>query len=437
MLKEGKRFSFTLAVVPLIKMLIMSMTFVMNVIITRQLGAEGFGLYTICTSIVVILVGVFGNSLDIGVLRFVPEAARNNIERRLLLLRDAFYLKIGIGLVLLFLCLPFASFISQVLIQDSSASNLIILALFGVFATLLLGFFSVYFQAGQDFRNYLILDFIHMGGKLALVLVLVYMGMLTVELSFAAYAVMPLAAAIVGLFLVNLEFLKTRGASWDTLGSLVNYSKWLILSSVFAVIYTKLDILLLNTFRGSHETGIYAAAFNLALIPQMVASILSVVFYPKIVPWCQDGCFRGVLGKFTMVMLPISLVFTCVTLLFSEWVIVLIYGEQYRESVALFQILVPGYIFWLIVFPVAAPLLAMNNPRLLVLIDLLTLVGVALGLVVLIPLFGAIGAAITILISKLLLGGFVLLWAFRNASAIEADYQKRATKEPREGVAHV
>lgn len=392
-------------------------TFVTTVLLTRHLGVKAFGVFSVCTTLIVLFSGIVNDALDFGVLRSAPLCLlKNDRQRSLLILKVAFKLKAALGLVLLFLAFPIASPLGRIILQEEDTGWLIRLAFLGIWGTLLLRSASIYLQVHENFSKYLVLDSFLTGGKFVLVLGLLLSQSLTTLSSVSVAALTPFLAFLLAGLIVPRDFLAVRGPEKEVGLELLHFSKWLMLCFVIHAIHSRLDLLLLSVLKGSEEAGIYAAAFNLAFIAEIVASFLIVVFNPKIMPLCQEGKFHGFLLRFLKLMVPICLTGGALAVIISRWVIPLMYGSTYDDSVLIFQLLVPGMIVSMLVLPLAIPFLNLNRPRLALVMELVSLTLILGANLFAIPRYGAVGAAIVTLCVRSLVGGLVLAWVLDSAS---------------------
>ena len=417
------RISSQILVVSSGKLVISGFLFLSNILLTRYLGAQAFGIYSSCIALIVLISGVVGDTLDLGVLRFVPPSLEKDRPKALLVLKVVFKIKLFTGILFLVLFSPIASDIGSVALQATRSGHLIRLVFLGIIGTMLFKSANVYLQSHQNFGKYLFLDFVHTSGKLVLITTLIFLNLLTVTYSVVVYAIMPLLTFFLSLWIVPRDYLFVKGSQKQTVLEVLFFSKWLIISSLVGAIHSKLDILMLSILRGSEDTGIYAAALNLALIPDVLSSFFTIVFYPKIMPMCHRGEFTQFFHRYLKNMVPLCIIGVILSIAIAKPLILSIYTTGYFESVAIFKILIPGTIFWILVFPLALAFIFFNKPHLTVPIDLATLAIVLLGNLFFIPKYGALGASIITLFSRILVGSFILIWVLRKSSYIERELQ--------------
>ncbi len=117
-------------------------------------------------------------------------------------------------------------------------------------------------------------------------------------------------------------------------------------SCLLTYLVLRADILMLDAFLDKSQTGLYSLAVNLADIVNMIAVSVSMLLFPKLSGMSEEREKRSFIWKTLKYMSLIMLVLIIGAAIFSEWAVLLVYGEDYRESVPAFRILMPGIFFW-------------------------------------------------------------------------------------------
>ena len=81
----GKFFGFALAMLT-------------NIAIVRFLGPKEYGIFAIGNSVILLLTGIIGESLDFGVLKYVPKYLNKDKEKAQQIVSSIFKTKINLGL---------------------------------------------------------------------------------------------------------------------------------------------------------------------------------------------------------------------------------------------------------------------------------------------------------------------------------------------------
>lgn len=188
---------------------------------------------------------------------------------------------------------------------------------------------------------------------------------------------------------------------------------WLVFSGVAAAIYLKIDQLMLGEMVGQEAVGIYAVASRLAEVWYFFPAALAASFFPKMLKERQHDSlkYQANLQLLLDVMLLFALGVALGTVLTSGWLVPLLFGEAYQESVALLNIQIWTCCFIFMREVTSKWLIAESKVR-------YSLLSHGLGAIVnlllnlwLIPSHGAIGAAWATLVSYFV-ASYLCFWIF-------------------------
>lgn len=180
-------------------------------------------------------------------------------------------------------------------------------------------------------------------------------------------------------------------------------------------IYSRIDIVMLHLFRSEVETGLYAAAYKLISAPLFVAQLVGVAVFPTLARAVADESpeLERVFRDTLRVLAVLGLAGGVLLLTAGDALPVLLFGEEFRASGRLVRLMAPLFVLEFGMVPLWRLLLAMDRERTLVLLRLVSVgLNVALNLV-LIPLYGPMGAVVTSLISEGLLAVAQLVLCLR------------------------
>ena len=184
--------------------------------------------------------------------------------------------------------------------------------------------------------------------------------------------------------------------SFSLAKELLSVSKFYIIANLMSTVYVHTDVVMLNFMAGSAETGIYGAAWNCANMFNFVFAAIIDSMRPTI--YEGKNINQQTFEKRTIELFSILFYFAfamiVMMMLFSPLVIKIMYGEDYVQAVDVLRIVVWMTVFSYVGTARSAWMLAENKHKYLWIINL---VGVILNVIVnylLIPIMGAIGAAI-------------------------------------------
>jgi O-antigen/teichoic acid export membrane protein len=165
-------------------------------------------------------------------------------------------------------------------------------------------------------------------------------------------------------------------------------------------IVQRVDLLLVNGFRGPHDAGLYAVAVQITDLMLVVPAALGFVMFRR-------GS-RSTPGHFAdvMVVLRATALFgigaSLLALILAGWAIPLVFGAAYRGSVAPFRWLLPGTIAFSLQSVLSNYLAGRGRPRIVMVAWLAGAVVVIGADLLVIPAYGIVGAAVVSSISYVL-----------------------------------
>lgn len=174
-------------------------------------------------------------------------------------------------------------------------------------------------------------------------------------------------------------------------------------TSVFMVIYFRIDIVMLSLLRGDPEVGIYGAAYRISEILTLFPMIFMSAVFPVLSSYFKNSksSFQKAYEKSVKFLFSLALLLALVTMLLARKLIFLVYGEGFEGSVAPLQILVWGTALLFVTSIQGTTLVAANRQVLRMKYLLMAVVlNISLNLLA-IPKYGYIGASITTVITEL------------------------------------
>jgi len=182
---------------------------------------------------------------------------------------------------------------------------------------------------------------------------------------------------------------------------MLHKGKWLLLSGLAAVVYMKIDQVMLANMVGTQEVAFYAAAAKLSEFWYAFPILIANAYHPKLIEHRKLGHSRlNLLIKNMLVALVAAAVLiSLITLGLSDVIIALIYGDQYAASSTILSIHIFASIF-IFQRAIFSKCIIMNNllPYSLMTHGLGALINILLNYF-LIPHYQGIGAAWATLIS--------------------------------------
>lgn len=221
---------------------------------------------------------------------------------------------------------------------------------------------------------------------------------------------------IIGISLVLLYFKKGENRltfSFTTGKEMLSQSKHYILAAMMIVVIQNTDHIMITNMTGQAENGYYSAAITCATMAQFVYTAIIDSFRPLILQTKKDDpvAYEKNVSRLYCITTYLSLA-QCVVFVFGAKLIVgILYGEEYAPAVPVLQILV-----WYITFAYMGSvrnvwILAEEKQKYLWIINLSGAVFNVILNTIMIPVWGACGAAFASLLTQIfanLVLGFIM-----------------------------
>jgi O-antigen/teichoic acid export membrane protein len=193
---------------------------------------------------------------------------------------------------------------------------------------------------------------------------------------------------------------------------LLHFSKWILMCTGIVSIYMRLDVILLGALRDQAQVGIFDTANSMALSMTLLVASISTVLLPRLAIVRRRDEMRRVMRQFRS-MAPLVLGGIALACVAAHLLIPLLRGGRYAGSVYVFDVLVCAYALAIYCDPISFFCMSFNRARWLTWMNLCQLfVNLALSLL-LIPRFGALGGALSILGVNLFALSFLIAAYFR------------------------
>lgn len=372
--------------------------------VARYLGPENYGLFSYANAFVALFVAIASLGLN-GII--IRELVKDESQRDILL-GTAFRLKlIGAFIVLLFLGIAI-NFTSNDL--DTNIMIFII-------------------ASGTIFQSFNVIDMYYQSKVLSKYVV--YANVLTLSLSSLLKIILilneaPLIAfvwvvlfdkfilAMGFLYFYTYNHLSIR--SWkfkkNVAYNLLKNSWPLIVSSIVVSIYMQIDQVMIKEMMDNEAVGQYAAAVRLSDVWYFIPMILASSLFPAIVNAKKQNetLYYSRLQKLYDLMVFMSLAIALPMTFMSDWVVTLLYGEQYIKAGTVLSIHIWSGLF---VFLGVVSNKWVLNENLMVNSMIRGILGAIVNIIlnfILIKKYGIEGAAIATLISYAVVNYFSLLF---------------------------
>ncbi len=376
------------------KILRMVVGLFVGVWVARYLGPEQYGLLSYAGSFVGLFAALAAMGLDSIVVRELVKDERRSDE----IVGTVFWLRFAGAVAVLILLMGAVRFTSGDRYTDTLVFLIASAMIFQSFNAV-----NFYFQARvlskyTVYANVIALLF----SGLAKIVLILYEAPL---MAFAGVVLLDSMVSALGVFYffrkhskIKLTHLRFNAS---TAASLLRDSWPLILSGIVVSVYMKIDQIMLQEMLGSEAVGQYAAAVRLSEAWYFIPLAITSSLFPAIInaKKTSEALYRARLRRLYALMAWLAIVIALPMTFLSDWIIHLLYGEQYEQAGNVLMIHIWAGIFVFLGVASGKWFLSENLQK-------LSTVNTASGAVVnvflnlkLIPDYGAEGAALATLIS--------------------------------------
>ena len=391
----------------------MAISFIATLYIARNLGPTNFGELSYAIS----FTGLFSFIASFGIDAVLYRELIKYPELRQKLIGTAIFIKLCAGLAAMTLVIT-----SAFLFSPKDVSFILVCVLSGSF--IFNAFNSITTEFGAIVQN--------KGVSIVSIIVTFILNFAKILTMFLGGGVIYLAIILLAesiMYAVAFLFLHTR-----TFGSLSQvsfdkkiargliYDAWpFILASACAVVYARIDQVMLKNIIDATAVGLYDSAVRLTELWYFIPTVIAGTLFPAIVLSRSHSSAvykRRTFALFGLV-LTIGIIITLLIYLFSAQIIHIIYGQSFNAAIPILQIYV-----WTILptfaIIVANQILLAENARMLLFtsaaLGMATNVG---GNLILIPEYQAAGAAISTLLSSSIVVVFIFtVYVYRRVKTV-------------------
>jgi O-antigen/teichoic acid export membrane protein len=365
--------------------------------VARYLGPKQFGIFNYAIA----FTAIFGGIAKLGLDGIVIRELINHPENRNTYLGTSFWLKVFGGI----LTLGMVTITTLFVINNDANTNLFIFII----------------AAGLVFQSFEVIDFYFQSQVLAkfvsicritqLVLssvVKIYLVLTKSELLWfvlvSLFDQITLAISLAIAYRCQNKANFYKAFSFATAKKLLKDSWPLVFSSIVIMVYMRIDQIMIKEMLGVHAVGVYSAAVRLSEIWYFIPVIISSSLFPAIVnaKKVSEKLYYRRLQRLYTFMLWMAMGIAAPMTFFSEWLVVLLYGEAYRAAGQVLMIHIWTGVFVFLGVASGNWLLSENLQKIAF---YRTFFGVVTNITlnfVLIPIYGLMGAAIAILIAQIM-----------------------------------
>jgi len=386
-------------------------------LIPRYLGVEGFGQLNFALSFVA-MISVVG---DIGLSTLINRDVARHTKWINKYFNNLFYFKLILLLIFTVVVFVITLFIDKPLIVKQIIYIGIIFTIFNLLSTFILSFY----QALQKMFKTALFEFL---SKFIFVIVLFVVMWLNAGVIGIMFCYL-ISIIIASLFLLDIfmKHIKFK-PKYDTkfFKDKINIAWPFALTTFFGVVYFNFDRFMLSLITGDYAVGLYAISYTFFGFLTSFLGIFSVTFFPVIAKHANTKALEGVINKFSRMIFVFVIPIFFGGIYFAKELISLVFGDAFVPGSIAFQLILLFLLVYSINLIYVPILAAYNKQKFQFKVMLIaTVTNVALNFIA-IPLLGIEGAALTTILSELIL--FIGYYYFTGKNIIRIPIIKRMLK---------
>ena len=374
-------------------------SYVINMSLGRMLGVADYGRYSLVIGFTTMIIILVGRGIPTAMAKRISEHLGNWKKIRAIRHSAAQIqlLIIGSLTLLFYLAAPLIAAI----FNDQTLTPLFRISAFVIPAFAISSFHVLYFNGLKFFKAMTVMKIARGIFRIGWILGLAY----TLQLKGALYGAIlaPLSVFCVAM-LIEYFFIKNGEKPPEKIAKkypwkkIISYAGGFILFLAFYELYIRFDMYLIKSLTGSdHNTGLYNAAFTVALIPYYVMFALTFILFPTMSELTKKKDFaniRDVLKKVLVFLFVLLIPAAAIMSLMPEFLITLFFGEKFIDAAPLIPLMAGATIFGTVFYVLASVFNGADMTRIPTTITAIGLLCGATANYIYLPIYGISATAI-------------------------------------------
>lgn len=372
---------------------------VTTIIIARTLGAELQGIYTLIVLLPTMLVTFMNFGIAPATVFNIGKKERslNTIISTNIVL--SFFISIsaiGVGVI-------FAILAQNTLFEGVGLKALLVVLLVLPFL-FINSFLQAVYQGTENFRRYneiLVLNKVIESVFLVIVLIIFKLGLTGALIAYSIGAVLP-TYLIYRYFKKDRFKFKIADFSWSLSKEYFRYGYKAHLSNIVSFLNYRMDILMVSFFLNPLAVGVYNIAVSIAERLWIFSTPVSAALFPRISSLESDEERSKLTVTVTRYVLYLSIIVGIVFYVISPLAIKILFGNEYSDASNVIKLLLVGITVFAAERILSNDLAGRGKPELNLYTSIFTVLCNLTLNIILIPLYGINGAAISTSIAYIL-----------------------------------
>ncbi|MBN1967945.1 MAG: flippase [Candidatus Delongbacteria bacterium] len=317
------------------KIIAFPITFFVSVLVARYLGAEFWGVFNYALSIVSVIGVITGLGLENIVIR---ELVKNE-DRKNELLGSALFIR------LIATTIGFFSVLSISFFHSDYYSRMVILIMSFEVLFSFLNPFEWFFNAKVKTKYIAIVRFISVILTASVKLLFIYLEMSLLAFAFSGLITLFITILLnLYLFTSKFDSLKNLKVKFEDIKYFLKNSWPLLLSGLVAIIYMRIDQIMITNMLTSADNGNYSVAVRISELYYIIPGTATTALLPWLIMARKNdySLYLKRLQKLYFSFFWLAVFVSFVIYFFSEYGITLLFGNEYLNSVPALKIHIWG-----------------------------------------------------------------------------------------------
>jgi O-antigen/teichoic acid export membrane protein len=382
------------------------------IIAVRVLTKDEFGVFALIQVIVTFFVVISGLFLqDVSVTRFI---ARSSEEKKSQIANTAICCKliicVGLAIVIL-VCKPVIQFAFK---SNELSSYIVFISLIFVFWALD-DFLLMVLQGFQQFKKIAIAQTLN--AVIRLLLIIAFLLGLGIRTNGLVYAFLLSFVVSITYQYFSLPIRRRLNLNWKLFRVMLRFGFPLGLNHVLTLFFTKIDRVIIGTIMGPIGVASYEIASRIPDNFYRLFQSFNSVFFPHMSELFAKNSYQDaeslINNSLRLIAFTASLG-AFLTMLFQDDIVKAIFSERYLDSGPVLTVLMVGIGIILVEYAIGATLVASGQPDKPVKINVINAVVNIVGNLIMIPIFGLLGAAYSVILGRLVTNPILVLFLRRS-----------------------
>lgn len=380
------------------------------IIFSRQLGPEKFGIFSVLFSLMLIISRIGDMGINIAVSRAIAQNHENK-AMSLTYAQNGTYLKTIIMAGVVIIGLLTTPFITSTLLGLTTDFMPIVRAVILLSTSVVVyEYINSLLQARQYFGLSVLTNTVQSTLKLFLALATLVFAGINLNTITVGYMILPLIGASVGFVAINVRELVPR-YNPKIVKSIITVARWTSISILASAVAENVDVLIVQNYLSTHETGLYAAATRIATVASLIGWSLGTVLNMRVAKYKDKVNLDRYLKKGTILAI-LSLLATIALCIISYPVVTYTIGPAYLSVIPTLNILLISTALLTATTPFVALFYVFDYPKYFAVSGIITALSLLISDMILIPVYGLIGAGWARVITRLIVGIYTLYVAY-------------------------